>query len=70
MDTVQTLMGQLEGTENRVSVERMRYNDNVRGFNAMVQRFLSNLVAGIFGFTVHNYFEAQAGAENAPAVSF
>ncbi len=65
---VQTLMVQLEGTENRVSVERKRFNDSVRVLNLSIQRFPSSLVAGIFGFTQRNYFEAAAGAENAPAV--
>ena len=70
IDTVQTLMVQLEGTENRVSVERQRFNDSVRSFNAMAKRFPSNIVAGIFGFSAREYFEAQAGSENAPSVSF
>ena len=70
IDTVQTLMVQIEGTENRVSVERQRFNDSVRSFNAMAKRFPSNIVAGIFGFSAREYFEAQAGSENAPSVSF
>jgi LemA protein len=70
IDAVQTLMAQLEGTENRVSVERQRFNDSVRSFNAMAKRFPSNIVAGIFGFSVREYFEAQAGSENAPSVNF
>lgn len=70
IDTVQTLMAQLEGTENRVSVERQRFNGFVQSFNMMVQRFPSSVVASIFGFTTHTYFEAQAGAENAPSVNF
>lgn len=69
IDTVQTLMAQLEGTENRVSVERMRFNNLVQGFNAMIQRFPSNVVAGIFGFGTRTYFQAQAGAESAPSVN-
>lgn len=67
---VQTLMVQLEGTENRVSVERKRFNDNVRVLNVTIQRFPSSIVAGIFGFASRNYFEAAAGAENAPEVKF
>lgn len=70
IDAVQTLMTQLEGTENRVSVERMRFNQYVQSFNAMVQRFPSNIVAGIFGFATRTYFQAQPGAENAPSVQF
>ncbi|MGC9611155.1 MAG: LemA family protein [Minisyncoccia bacterium] len=69
-DTVQTLMAQLEGTENRVSVERQRFNDFVKTFNAKVQRFPSNIIANVFGFATRAYFEAQAGAENAPQVQF
>jgi len=69
IDTVQTLMAQLEGTENRVSVERKNFNGFVQSFNAMTQRFPSNIVAGIFGFTARTYFNAQPGAENAPSVN-
>ena len=67
-ENVQTLMVQLEGTENRVSVERKRFNDAVRALNVSIKTFPSRLVASIFGFTERNYFEAAAGAENAPAV--
>ncbi len=67
--TVQTLMSQLEGTENRISVERGRYNDVVRVYNTKAQRFPSSLVARLFGFSVHNYFEAAAGSEKAPTVN-
>lgn len=69
-ETVQTLMAQLEGTENRVAVERQRYNEQVLSFNTTIKRFPSNLMASIYGFTVKNYFEATSGAENAPAVKF
>jgi LemA protein len=68
--TVQTLMSQLEGTENRISVERMRYNESVQAYNLKVMRFPSSLVAGMTGFHERTYFEAAAGAENAPAVKF
>ncbi len=67
--TVQTLMSQLEGTENRVSVERIRFNDQIRSYNTKVKRFPSSLVAGIFGFDARPYFESAKGAENAPAVN-
>jgi len=69
-ENVQTLMAQLEGTENRVSVERQRFNDAVRVLNVAVKRFPSNVIAGIFGFGERTYFEAAAGAENAPQVQF
>ena len=67
--TVQTLMSQLEGTENRISVERSRFNDTVRSYNTKAQRFPSSLVAKMFGFSVHSYFEATKGTENAPKVN-
>ena len=70
VDTVQTLMAQLEGTENRVSVERKRFNDMVASYNLMTMRFPSSVVAGMFGFGSRAYFEAAAGAEVAPKVSF
>lgn len=69
MDTVQTLMAQLEGTENRVSVERSRFNDMVKDLDMSIKRFPSNLIANIFGFKERAYFEAAKGAENAPKVN-
>jgi len=67
---VQDLMTELEGTENRVSVERMRFNDDVQTYNVAIKRFPKSMIAGIFGFAPLTYFQAQAGAENAPTVSF
>ncbi len=69
-ETVQTLMSQLEGTENRVSVERGRYNEVVQTYNLKVKRFPTSLVASLAGFKEHAYFEAAAGSENAPKVQF
>lgn len=69
-DNVTVLMSQLEGTENRVAVERGRYNEIVKSYNTKAQRFPSSLVAKIFGFSVHAYFESASGAENAPKVNF
>jgi len=69
-ENVQTLMVQLEGTENRISVERGRYNNNVRDFNIMAKRFPSSLIAAMFGFKEKSYFQASQGAENAPNVAF
>lgn len=69
-ENVQTLMAQLEGTENRISVERGRYNDKVRDFNVMTKRFPSSLIALMFGFREKAYFQAAEGAENVPNVSF
>ncbi len=67
-ENVQTLMAQLEGTENRVSVERKRFNDMVRDFNLATKRFPSSLVASMFGFAERSYFEAAPGTEAAPKV--
>jgi LemA protein len=58
----------LEGCENRISTERMKYNDLSRDFNKSIQMFPGNLLAG--GFTAMIYFEAEAGAEKAPKVEF
>lgn len=69
-ETVQTLMSQLEGTENRISVERMRFNESVRVYNLKVMRVPSSIIAGMTGFDERAYFEAAAGAENAPQVKF
>lgn len=66
--TVQQLMVQLEGTENRISVERRRYNDIVRDYNTSIKRVPGALFAGILGFDEKPYFESQAGAEQAPKV--
>ncbi len=64
------LQSQLEGTENRISVERKRFNEAVQSFNTRIRRFPTNMVAGMFGFEKKLYFEAQEGAEVAPKVSF
>lgn len=68
-DAVQNLMTQLEGTENRVSVERQRYNDDVRAYETAVKTFPRSAVASMFGFGDMNYFQAQTGAANAPQVN-
>jgi LemA protein len=67
-DAVQSLMSQLEGTENRVSVERMRYNDIVKGYNVKVKSFPGNLLAKMFGFEARKMFEADKSAATAPKV--
>jgi LemA protein len=69
-DTVQNLMTQLEGTENRVSVERSRFNDDVRAYEVAIKTFPRSVVASMFGFGDMEYFQAQTGAENAPQVKF
>ncbi|MFA5184619.1 MAG: LemA family protein [Patescibacteria group bacterium] len=68
IDTVQTLMAQLEGTENRVSVERGRFNEEVRNFNIMIKRLPLNLLAGMYGFSEKTYFEVTEAAASAPTV--
>jgi LemA protein len=67
---VQTLMSQIEGTENRISVERMRFNDTVKSYNLKVQRVPGSIIAAIFGFDVRAYFEVTPGSEVAPEVKF
>lgn len=64
------LQKQLEGTENRIAVERGRFNETVNTYNAHVRSFPTNLLTGIFGFSPKGYFQAEAGAEKAPEVKF
>ena len=64
------LQSQLEGTENRINVERDRFNEQVRNFNSAVKRIPTSLVASIGGFESRGYFEAEAEAQEAPEVSF
>ncbi len=64
------LQTQLEGTENRVAVERKRYNDAVRVYNIKIKRIPTNIVAGMFGYEKETYFESEEGAEIVPEVSF
>ena len=64
------LQDELAGTENRIAVERKRYNDDVREFNATIKRFPSNMVAGVFNFHNKDYFQADAKAQQAPEVKF
>jgi LemA protein len=64
------LQAQLEGTENRITVERRNFNEVAQAYNTYLRRFPSNIFAGMFGFSKKAYFEAQKGAENAPKVEF
>lgn len=64
------LQAQLEGTENRISVERRNFNDAAKSYNTSIRTFPRNLLAGMFGFEKRPYFEAQEGAEKAPEVQF
>lgn len=68
VESVNNLMDELAGTENRISVERDRYNTVVRDYNGSIKRFPRNILAGIFGFQPKSYFEATEGAETAPEV--
>ncbi len=64
------LQAQLEGTENRIAVERRKFNETAQAFNTRVRRFPTSLIAGMTGFDRKAYFEADAGAEQVPQVEF
>lgn len=64
------LQAQLEGTENRIAVERKKFNDVTQSYNSYIRKFPQVIYAGWFGFEKKSYFEAQAGAEKAPEVQF
>lgn len=64
------LQAQLEGTENRITVARNRFNEVVQPYNVYIKKFPSNMIANMFGFTAKGYFEAVAGSEKAPEVKF
>ena len=64
------LQAQLEGTENRIATERMKFNEAARAYNTTIRKFPDNILASMFGFEKKGYFEAQAGAEAAPKVEF
>jgi len=64
------LQAQLEGTENRIATERMKYNDVARKYNTSVRSFPKNIIASIFNFGTKGYFKAAEGAETAPKVEF
>ncbi len=64
------LQAQLEGTENRISVERMKFNQIVQDFNTQIKRFPATIIAGMTGFSAKQYFKSAAGAEQAPKVQF
>ncbi|HMY83612.1 MAG TPA: LemA family protein [Saprospiraceae bacterium] len=64
------LQVQLEGTENRITQERRKFNEVVQDFNTYIRQFPRNLIAGMFGFEKKGYFEADKGAEKAPTVDF
>ena len=64
------LQAQLEGAENRISVERRKFNDAAKEYNASIRSFPRNLLAGMFGFEKRSYFESAEGSESAPVVAF
>ncbi|HPE74519.1 MAG TPA: LemA family protein [Draconibacterium sp.] len=64
------LQAQLEGTENRITVERMKFNETTQTYNAYIRKFPQVIYSGWFGFEKKSYFEAQQGAEKAPEVKF
>jgi len=64
------LQAQLEGTENRIAVERRRFNEIAKAYNITIRRFPNNMFAGMFGFAKKDYFKSDAGAEKAPKVEF
>ncbi|MDD3262747.1 MAG: LemA family protein [Candidatus Absconditabacteria bacterium] len=70
IEAFRDLTVQLEGTENRISVERMNYNNTVRAFNIVLRSFPTNIIAKLFGFEQANLFEAEEGSDVAPVVEF
>lgn len=64
------LQAQLEGTENRIATERMKFNEAAKAYNTLIRKFPDNIIASVFGFEKKGYFEAQSGAETAPKVEF
>jgi LemA protein len=64
------LQSQLEGTENRIAVERRRYNESVRSYNTTIRKFPDNILAGMFGFKGKAFFEAAEEAKQVPEVKF
>lgn len=64
------LQEQIEGTENRITVERQKFNEVTRVYNSKIRSFPNNLTAGMFGFQKKGYFEADPAAQNAPKVEF
>lgn len=64
------LQAQLEGTENRISTERMKFNEIAKSYNTLIRSFPQNIMASIFSFTPKGYFKAAEGSENAPKIEF
>jgi len=66
----QELQAQLEGTENRITVERQKFNEVTQQYNSKIRTFPNNLTSGMFGFEKKGYFQAEAGSDKAPKVEF
>ena len=64
------LQAQLEGTENRITVERRSFNETVQSYNTLIRKFPNSIIAGIAGFEKKAYFKAAEGADKAPVVEF
>jgi LemA protein len=69
-ENFQRLQDELAGTENRIAVERRRYNESVRSYNQRIRSFPTRVIAGMFGFDAKQYFQAEAGAQSVPHVDF
>ena len=67
-ETIRDLMNQLEGTENRITVERQRFNEAVRDYNIYIKSWPNNIVANRLGYTEKSFFQAEEGAEQAPEI--
>ena len=69
-ENIKELQAQLEGTENRIAVERKKFNETAQVYNTSIRKFPRSIVASMFGFERKPYFKAQEGAEQAPTVQF
>ncbi|MDD3520130.1 MAG: LemA family protein [Actinomycetota bacterium] len=67
-ETIRDLMNQLEGTENRITVERQRFNESVRDYNVYIKSWPNSIIAGRLGFEEREFFTAEEGAETAPEI--
>ena len=70
IEAVTQLMDELAGTENRISVERRRYNEAVLAYNTSIKRFPTNILASVFNFDTREYFKSVSGADQPPKVEF
>ena len=68
-ETIKDLMNQLEGTENRITVERQRFNEYVGGYNTYIKMWPQSIIASRYGFEPRDFFQAEAGAETAPDIN-